>query len=407
MEKELLALLANPHGRYPAVHVAGTNGKGSVAAMVASILRCAGCLTGLYTSPHLVRFNERFLVNGVEIGDSDLEQAVLRIEARIPAVAESTGNEPTFFECSTAIAFDYFAARGVDLAVLETGMGGRLDATNVVTPLLSVITRIGLEHTAYLGADLETIAAEKAGIIKPGRPVVCGMMDPPARAVVRTTARDRNALFVDAEQTVSVSVRGEDLKGQILAMETEDASYGRVRLPLVGRHQAENAATAAAVIGVLNGFCGLNIAEDAVRQGLEAVSWPGRFQLLREDPPMILDGAHNPDAARALAATLGRLAKRRPIGLVAGMCADKDARGFLAAFRGKVEKLWAVPFKSERSMPPKDLRAIGEALNFSAEDTDLPSALKAASAWAEARKGLVCVTGSLFLVGEVLESGGP
>jgi len=403
VELKLLETLGNPHERYPSVHIAGTNGKGSVAAMVASILRCAGYRTGLYTSPHLVKFNERFTVDGIQIGDAELARAIERIEVQIPVVAGITGKEPTFFECSTAIAFDHFAARGVDVAVLETGMGGRLDATNVVTPMIAVVTRIGLEHTAFLGSDLESIAAEKAGIVKRGRPVVCGMMDPAARAVVREAALAAGCAFVDAEQTVTARICSESLKGQTLAIETEGDSYGRVRLPVAGRHQVENVVTAVAAAETLNSHCGLSLGGNAVKQGMEALNWPGRFQLIREVPPEILDGAHNPDAARALVATLKKLAPRSPVGLVAGMCADKDARGFLSEFRDTAGRLWTVPLRNQRGMPPDELRSIGETVGLCSETSELPQALQAARDWALDAQGVICICGSLFLVGEVLE----
>ena len=403
IETALLERLGNPHRRYLSVHIAGTNGKGSVAAMLDCILSAAGYRTGRYTSPHLVHFNERFCINGQPIDDDKLARTVELVEALSTDVGAVEGKEPTFFECSTAIAFSYFGNEGVDVAILETGMGGRLDATNVVTPLLSVITRIGIEHAAFLGHDLETIAGEKAGIIKPGRPVVCGAMDATAAAVVRRTANDLGAVFVDAAENVSIRIKNEDLGGQTLSMDTDAASYGAVRLPLVGRHQAENAATAVATADALVSLCGMEIDERAVKKGLESVQWPGRFQLIRESPPVILDGAHNPDAARALAATVRKLAAKRPVGLVVGMCADKDAKAFLSAFGGGVDKLWVVPIRNERCMSPQILRSVGSGLGMDVEETDLVCARESAVQWASDRGGVVCITGSLFLVGEVLE----
>ena len=402
-ERALLERLGNPHLGFAALHVAGTNGKGSVCAMLDQVLRTTGLTIGLYTSPHLVRFNERIQVNGTCITDAELAELFDFLEPHAAAVAAGAGGrETTFFEFTTALAFEHFRRRGVRLAVVETGMGGRLDATNVVTPLLAVITRIGLEHTQYLGPTLAAIAGEKAGIVKPGRPVVCGATPEEAQAVIRAAARERDAAFVDAAAAVTVRRVAQDLAGQKLAISSAAADYGRVALPLLGRHQLENVAAVIAALETLATVSPLRLAPEAVRQGLAQVRWPGRLEVLARDPPVILDGAHNPDGARGLAAALKELFKRQPLGLVWGMCDDKDAAGFAAALGDRVKQCWAVPLQTERGLAPAKLAALARARGWPVQEASVPAALAAASAWATANRGAACIAGSLFLAGEVL-----
>ena len=403
VESALLERLGRPQQEYGVIHVAGTNGKGSVCALLESVLRAAGFRTGLYTSPHLVRLNERIRADGREVPDTDLLALIRDVEEHAQAVAREQGQEPTFFEFITAVAFEHFRRQRVQLAVVEVGMGGRLDATNVVEPLVAVITGIGLEHTMYLGPDIPAIAGEKAGIVKAGRPVVCGRLEPAALKVVRETAARLAAPLVMAPERVSVALVSEDVHGQKVRVESTDAAYGAMTLPLAGRHQLDNLATAVAAFETLQETLGVQLDRHALRKGVESTAWPGRFQVLQDDPVVIADGAHNPQAARVLAEALERLLKRKPVGLVLGMCGDKDAGGFLKAFRGVARRLWIVPIRSERNRPAGEIRSAAEGMGWSIEECDLPRALDAAKAWAKANGGAVCVTGSLFLVGELLE----
>ena len=402
VEEALLDCLGNPerHGLF--VHVAGTNGKGSVASITAAVLTAAGYRTGLYTSPHLVRFNERFVVDGQAIPDDELMDIVGFVEAAVPDVIRKCGQEPTFFECSTAIAFEYFRRCNVDIAVIETGMGGRLDATNIVKPIVCAITRIGLEHTEYLGNDLATIASEKAGIIKPGVPVVAGAMADEALGVIRGACAKRGCALVVAAENVSISAGRAALGSRKVKLETDGVAYGTVEFGLVGDYQLENLATAISVVDVLRDIGGLAISEEQVRVGVGAVTWPGRCQVLETDPPVILDGAHNPDGARALATVLDDILGNRPLGLVVGMCGDKDIGRFLKCFSSSARKLWAVGLSNERGAAPLTIANAGTALGIQSEESSLDQALCAARAWALAEKGAVCITGSLFLVGDVL-----
>ena len=402
-EIALLEALGRPDRTFASIHVAGTNGKGSVCAMMESVLRAAGHRTGLYSSPHLVRFHERIRVEGRPIDDGDLIGRFQDVERCEQAVAQTSGyRTATPFEFTTAMAFEHFRRCAVQVAVLETGLGGRLDATNVVTPQVAVITRIDIDHTDCLGSSTEAIAGEKAGIIKPGRPVVCGAMPEEARAVILAAARAKNAPVILAEEAVSVRRLNWSLRGQKIKIETGTASHAPLLLPLIGRHHLENCAAAVAALDVLNDSTPWTWDEEAFRSGLEAVDWPARCQVLGDHPPVLLDVAHNPNGARALAAVLKEVAKGRPVGLVIGMLRDKDARGFVSIVAPHIRRAWAVPVRSGRALPVETMLSLLQAENVEAESGNLADALDHAKAWARSEGGLVCIAGSLYLAGEVL-----
>lgn len=402
MTNSILDQLDRPQDGYRVIHVAGTNGKGSVCAMLDAVLREAGLRTALYSSPHLVRFNERFRINGEPIADSCLAEVLAAVEGPSDAAAGRLGREATFFEYTTAAAFEHFRRSGVEVAVVETGMGGRLDSTNVVDPALAVITRIDMDHTAYLGNTLSEIAGEKCGIIKQGRPLVSGPMDEDAAAVVAARAAAAGILHVQAAERVGIRVKSVDWSGQKVEVGTENVSYGTIRFPLVGEHQVENLAIAVAAIEVLEDVVGIPVSREHLRAGIAGVRWPGRFQVLRRDPVLVIDGAHNPSGARTLARTLDRLSGEHPIGLVVGMCDDKDIRGFLAEFVGRAARLWAVPIASERSVSPSVIEDTARFLGMAVSATELAGALLEAERWSRDAGGIVCAAGSLFLVGEIL-----
>ena len=397
----LLKRLGNPETSFVAIHVAGTNGKGSVCALLESVLRKAGLRVGLYTSPHLIRFNERIRVNGMEITDGELAVLFDDMEPHAAAVSQAE-REATFFEFTTVLAFEYFRRRNVQVAIVETGLGGRLDATNVLTPLVSVITRIGLDHTAHLGTTLEAIAGEKAGIIKPGRPVVCGAMPDEAQAVIREKAEGMKSPWINVVDSISVRRVSQDLKGQKVSITGSDVNYGPVTLTFLGRHQLENCATAVSVLETLAGCSPLIIPPEVIREGLSEAVWPGRLQVLSLVPPIILDGAHNPDGAQTLAVALKELVKNKKIALVWGMCDDKDAIGFVKALGRVVKHCWTVPIDTERSLPEAQRVLIAKTEGWEVVAATLPVALKEARAWALENEGAVCIAGSLFLAGEVL-----
>ncbi len=388
----LLAAIGNPHQALRVLHIAGTNGKGSTAALSASMLQAAGHRVGLYTSPHLVEFRERIRVNGADIS----EAALAEWTARIQAACRSTLS-PTFFEFTTALALAYFAECRVDVAVLEVGLGGRFDATNVVTPLASCITTIARDHEAYLGSDLAGIAFEKAGIIKPGIPVVVGKLGPEAQAVVERVASDRAAPLVQYGHDFAI-------QGESPASCVYQGREGRrdLRCPLRGRHQLDNLACAVAAMDVLSSQ-GLSVTEEAIRCGVAQVHWAGRLEVVGEHPRLVLDGAHNPAAAEVLAAYLAESrqgARPMKVWAVVGMMQDKDHVSFLQRLVPHVDEVIL-------TVPNLSRSASGEHL-WAALPPDGPpvriipqvsEAIRTAQRLA-APDDMICVTGSLMLIGE-------
>ncbi|MCK5850116.1 MAG: bifunctional folylpolyglutamate synthase/dihydrofolate synthase, partial [Kiritimatiellae bacterium] len=315
-ERAILEQLGNPQDAYATIHVAGTNGKGSVCTILESILLSAGLRVGLYTSPHLVRFNERIHVGGRPVDDKEL--------AEVLEIVDEKEKEATFFECATAIGFETFRRNNVQIAIIEAGMGGRLDATNVVKPVVTAITCISLEHTEYLGPDIASIATEKAGIIKEGCPLVTGVLGEEAQMVVDKIAAEKGVVHVRASEAVSVAVLASGWAGQKVNVSTEIAEYGTMSFPLAGEHQTQNLAVAIGVVELLRSVAGYEIDETHVREGVAGASWPGRCQTLSVDPLVIVDGAHNSGGGRALAGALRKLSKGKSVGMIIGMCDDKD-----------------------------------------------------------------------------------
>lgn len=401
---ELFRELGDPQKSVRVVHVAGTDGKGSVSTMVASVLRRAGAKVGLYTSPHLVRLTERFRIDGREMPEETLLALLDEVEAASRRLVARGLPEPTFFEATTALCFLWFAREGVRLAVAEVGMGGRLDATNVLEPLVSVVTRIGIDHAQYLGDTIEKIAAEKAGIVRPGVPVVIGAMPEAARAVVLARAREIGAPAVLAEEACSVRRVSGDVRGQKLAIETPDVSYGTVRMALAASYQTENAATAVAAIGAFERAAGVTLPPKVVAEGLAEARIDGRFQCVGEDPLEILDGGHNPCAAEALVRALRDAKAGTGVRVVVGQCEDKDPAGFLRVLAPVVGKVWTVPLSNPRGLPSEKLAdfARGAGLREVVACRSLAEGLEAARADARAAGRPVLACGSLFLVGEAL-----
>ncbi|MBR1836848.1 MAG: bifunctional folylpolyglutamate synthase/dihydrofolate synthase, partial [Kiritimatiellae bacterium] len=348
--KALLAELGDPQEKFRAIHVAGTDGKGSVCAFLDGILRQTPVRTGLYTSPHLVRLNERFKIGGVEMADDALDALVGETEEACARLVARGIPEPTFFETTTAMCALWFAREKVPLAVVEVGMGGRLDATNAFVPATCVVTRIGIDHSRYLGSTLREIAREKAGIAKPGVPIVLGEMPDEARDEILARAREVGAPAVLAGDACAVRrVKSKVPGGLSVAVSTQEADYGRADLNLAAAYQLENAATAVAAAETFFRAVGLPLRPEFVAPGLAAATLPGRFQTLCDDPPTVLDGAHNPCAAEALADSL-RARKFGNVRLVCGMCADKDNAGVLRALAPLVAKVWTVPLANPRGV---------------------------------------------------------
>ena len=400
----LVERLGHPERELAVIHIAGTNGKGAVAALCESVLRAAGYPVARYTSPHLVRVHERYLLNGTPVEDAMLEAASREVEEAVLALEAQPGApETTFFECLTAVAFVLFRQAGIRLAMLETGLGGRLDATNIVMPLVSVITRIGLDHCDWLGDTVEQIAAEKAGIIKPGRPVVCAAMPDEARAVIAAAAARQSARCIDAADAVSVAVSRSTLAGQTLKISTQERTLPPIHVPLAGAFQIENVCAAVAALETA-ATCGLALPDTAFVAGLSSVCWPGRFQLAATDPDVIVDGAHNPDGARAVRQALKSCKVKAPVALIAGFCGDKDALAHLRILAPAVKCAWGVATSNPRSLSADQtaglLRMAG--IDTVASAPGVREALDAARAWARANNGVVLVCGSLFLAGDAL-----
>jgi dihydrofolate synthase/folylpolyglutamate synthase len=397
----LLDRYGNPHRQFQSIHVAGTNGKGSVCAMLASVLREQGYRVGLYSSPHLVRFNERIRVNGQPIDDRRL---ALYTGQMLPDIEEL---ECTFFEGTTAMGFRYFAEEGVDIAVIETGLGGRLDATNVLTPVISAITSIGFDHTKHLGDTLEQIAFEKAGIIKPDTPAIVGQVAPMLREVFTEKGRVEGATvrFVD---DFCRGIFHDIDAGSITAsfMIKDGREIPRLRIGLAGRHQIENAAVALGVIEILREEMKLD--EGAVRRGFERIGENtgirGRFEMVRDSPRTIVDVAHNPDGARVLAATLGSvLPAGEKVRFVFGAVQDKDVSEIMRIFAPLAGSLYAVRAESDRSLPAEEIA-------YRAEQAGIPTHLSGSVADGIRQatndapdQETVVICGSFYVVGEALQ----
>ncbi len=404
--RRLTAALGAPHDAFQSAIVAGTNGKGSVAAMTAAALCAAGRRTGLYTSPHLTYLGERFVIDGRPATPDQLREAAEAVRAASEQLVKSgeLGAPPTFFEATTAVAFEMFRRARVEVAVLEVGLGGRFDATNVVTPAVAAITSIDLDHTDLLGPTLEEIAREKAGIIKPGVPVVVGERKPGPRAVIEAASADRGALYIGAFDGIDLDARL-DAGRAIIDLKTPRGTYSGVRLALAGRHQIDNAVVATRLLETLSD-AGPRVTPDAIVAGLERVVWPARLEsidaarIARPGRTVLLDAAHNPAGARALAAYLGEW---HPGGvpIVFGAMRDKDARGMLQALAPHATRFHVTRAQTTRAMDPEPL---AEAARREATEvpidvhTNVRAALEAAID--RSASPTVLCAGSIFLVGE-------
>ena len=350
--------------------------------MLESVLRASGFKTGLYTSPHLVHFSERFRINNIQIPQEKLETYIRQIEAADDTLPHRPA---TFFEIATAIAFQYFADEAVDIAIIETGMGGRWDATNVVIPLLSVITHIDIDHTHFLGETIEQIAAEKAGIIKPNRPAITAPQPESVLNILRVAT--------PAADLVSLAKIGTPQK---LKIETPSRALPPIQLPLLGECQRENCAVAVAALEILADLLDF---EPAYKKGLETVNWNARFQLLETDPPVILDGAHNPSAARALVKTLKENYPHHQIGFILGFLDDKDAAAFLHALHPLAAQIWTITIDGTRGTTAEQIAAQAHLANLPAIPINtLAEARRLSQKWlTNTPNRLLCITGSLHL----------
>jgi dihydrofolate synthase/folylpolyglutamate synthase len=392
--RALLGYVDRPERRFRTLHIGGTNGKGSTAAITAAVLQATGLRVGLYTSPHLVEFRERIRVNGEMIPEESVAELTGRLRAAVP-----DSLSPTFFEVTTAIALLHFAEAGIDVAVLEVGLGGRFDATNVVDPMACAITTIALDHQEYLGGTQEAIAFEKAGIIKPSVPVIVGRMSREASGVIVRVARERRAPVWRLGDEFSVEGDGPEKFTYRGVLQTLEG----LRCGLPGRHQLDNAACALAMLEVAGEISG-SVDERAVRQGLRMVTWEGRLERIDEYPIVLLDGAHNPAASVVLAGYLQEYLVRAPdsrIILVWGMMRDKDHRGFIEPLLPLISELVLTEAGLARAATVQELQGVLPEWRGSICAVRHPvDALMAAKSRARPRD-LICVTGSLMLLGDV------
>jgi dihydrofolate synthase/folylpolyglutamate synthase len=404
--ERLLNDLGNPHRQFRSVHVAGTKGKGSTCAMLASVLKAAGFRTGLYTSPHLHSFRERIQVNDELV--SAQQFAALTHQLRPLAQRDP---ELTTFEVATALAFAHFAQAGVDIAVVEVGLGGRLDATNVVLPSVSVITKIGHDHMHILGNTLSEIAAEKAGIIKPAVPVVAAPQPSAALAVLQETCREKNAPLHEVGREWQWRATENGLNGQRFTVSRRNAgrfalpprSYKDLRIPLLGKHQLRNAAVALATIDALRNV-GTEITEANVRAGLAEVVWPARFEVLGSAPYFVVDGAHNVDSARALAATLQQYFPGAKPWLVLAILTDKDIRAILQQLMPLARGAIFARSTHPRAADPQHLQIASDQYGIpTSVIDDVSSATRRALAQA-GPDGLVVAAGSFSTAGQAREA---
>ncbi|HXL04459.1 MAG: hypothetical protein GX872_05085 [Firmicutes bacterium] len=393
----------SPEQSFSIVHVAGTNGKGSVAAMVESVLRASGFRVGLYTSPHLSSYTERIRVAGRPISRTRLAQLMTELKPVFEKIAHDPGlGPPTEFEMGTALAFLHFAYENVDFAVVEVGLGGRLDSTNIVMPKVSAITNISLEHTGILGHTLEEVAGEKAGIIKDGVPVVVGRQDQTALRVIEETASNRFAPTIVFGRDIECRRKSWSMEGQSFSVRIGSRIYDTLRIPLIGAHQVENAAVAVGIIDALQRL-GVDIGDQALTAGLRLVSWPGRLEVLQREPLVLVDGAHNIGGIHRLREAIPEVVERRPVTAVVGISKDKPAEQMVCEISKFADAFIATRALSSRSgaIAPCTLAGFAEREGLQAEAVLDPFQAVDKGLEEAGKGGALVVCGSIYLVGNV------
>jgi len=408
--RRAVELLGDPQSSYPIIHVTGTNGKTSTSRIIESILRAYGLRTGLLVSPHLVRLNERIVIDGQSITDEALAANWADIQPYLQMVdteLATAGDEPlTFFEALTVLAFACFADAPVDVVVLEVGMGGEWDSTNVADGQVAVFTPIALDHTKRLGSTIAEIARTKSGIIKPAAAVVTAAQPPEAMAELRRAAELTESTLVGEGGEFALLASHVAVGGQLISVRGIAGTYSELFLPLYGTHQAQNAAVAIAAVESFLGAGSQALVDDILVEGLATATSPGRLQLVGIEPTVLVDAAHNPHGALALSAALESYFDFDEIVVVVGILADKDAAGIIEALRPAVARFHVTQSHSERAIPVDDLadlvaEHVGDADTF--RFGDLAQALDAARGWAQdAPKRAVLVAGSITLVGDAV-----
>jgi len=397
----LMEHLGNPHRQLRWVHITGTNGKGSTAASLEGVLRGLGSSVGLFTSPHLVCMRERFRVDGVDITESEFAATVSAIAPAIDSMSCEAGGPPTFFEICFAIACRFFLDRGVDVAVAEVGLGGRLDATNIISPDVCVLTNVSIDHPKTLGPTEQDICREKCGIVKSGVPLICGVEQANLREQIALVCKERSAPLHWFETDAVGAVELSPTKGTSFRVRLGDETFA-AQTPLIGEHQALNAALALHIARLLDAksFCPAHAVG-----GLELTRWDGRFQLSSREPITIFDGAHNPEGARVLEKTLRCVFPDTKVQLVCGFSGDKTFSAMLETLSPHIDGIFVTKSENYRAADPEDVvRLVGRSISPSVpvRSVDVPGRALQEAREAAGVDGLVLVTGSLYLVGNLL-----
>ncbi len=398
--RTLLRDCGNPQKQFSSVHIAGTNGKGSTSSMIAAVLQAAGYRTGLYTSPHITLFNERIRINGKMISDEDLVRYTQKFRPDVDSL------KATFFEATTAIAFKFFADEKVDIAVVETGLGGRLDATNVLRPEVSVITSIGIDHTEQLGRTLRAIAHEKGGIIKTRVPCVTAVQREDALRELRSIAKRRRSPFIIAP---SMNVQPKPAQGpdhQVFTIQTDNKRYQDLRIPLLGSHQIKNAALAISALECLQDR-GVDIPPKAISEGfrrlLQLTGLRGRFEILRKDPLVVLDVGHNPSGIAATVETI-RNYRRGKVVLVFGVMGDKEYRPMIRSLASLRPRVFAVRPDMERALPAETISALFRERKCRAQSVLTVESAVEKALRVQKRNDVLLICGSHYIAGEALKA---
>ncbi len=397
----LLNALDSPHNKFRSIHIAGTNGKGSVATILGSILKSYGHKVGIYTSPHLVDYCERITVNGITISHEKIIELTNEIVNIIQNTPDFKNAHPTYFEVTTAQAFKYFAEEKVDFAIIEVGMGGRLDATNVITPLLSIITSIGLEHTDILGDTIPKIAREKAGIIKQNIPVITGASSEALETINQIAQEKQAPLYVSGKNFHS-EIKSIDIKGNCFNYYGINNTWKDLFVSLAGEHQINNACLSLAGIEILNQLKIISIEKENIYNGLKSAYWPGRMEVISSDPIILLDGAHNPDGARTLRYSLEKFFPNKRIYLIIGILKDKDREKILELLCPIAYEVILTTIAYERASDPGELYKIAIKYNKNIKIIlNINESINHAKTLAS-RNDLICIAGSLYVIGEAI-----
>jgi len=399
--KALLEQFDNPQDHLQIIHIAGTNGKGSTGAVISAVLRKAGYLVGVYTSPHLISYTERIAIDGSAIDENEFALLLSELTSEFQKVKNLTGENPTEFEVLTAMAFIHFYRKKVDFVILEVGMGGDIDSTNIIKkPLLSIITNVSIDHTEYLGKRLEEIAQKKSGIIKQNTPVITASTNETVLTVLRKKAEDKNAVLYELYTEFSWDLKEETIRGQMFNAKSSRIDYGRLYIPLLGKHQMVNTVTGLLALEILT-LLGVAVELKNIKEGLLEVKWPGRLEVVKKDPLVVIDGAHNPAGMEALSDWLRR---QRPnyekIILVIGMLADKDRHESVEYIDGLIDKVIITRPPSDRAGRWEELSNYFSHVNEDKAIVEAPFTAFELAMDSAGPKDMVIITGSLYLIGD-------